>query len=579
MLTLQNFDKEMTGAILQRGREYFNDGNVVQLDETGDNTWAAEVEGSETYEVEVTLKNNSEIDDSSCNCPYDGSICKHQVATFFALREELKNKPKQKAKAAAKNVFDKLMAATTIEELRQFVKTQAAKNQKFKTEFELYFADKDDRVDVEAKYKGLLQKIIRNHTDRGYIDYRSSINLARDVDRLLHNGTDYLSKSNFREAFTLARVVLQQMMEVLTGADDSSGSLGGTVAEAINLLQKITEAAPTDMQEQVFHFLQTELVNKIYFEYGDYGYDLFHVYQTLAVGLRRDKEFMSFIDRLTASLRDKYDDYERDFFQKQKIEFLQQTGQTAAAEKLVQQNLSIVAVRQEEVEKAIAKKNFERAKQLIADGIRIAEKQSHPGTVSRWKEDLLRIAEKEKDKSAIRELSMYFAFDRGFSAEPFRKWKKTFTTDEWPEVIEAHIAAVARRITQDKRNGSNPQSMAQSLLYALGPLFIEEKYFDRLLQLVQQANNLDIMLRYHPYLAKQYPTEMLALYLPKLEAYGLQTSDRSGYTDLVTKMQLVIKDIPQGREEMLAIARRLREQFSVKPRRPAMLEELDKLLK
>ncbi|WP_257668840.1 hypothetical protein [Parapedobacter tibetensis] len=105
------------------------------------------------------------------------------------------------------------------------------------------------------------------------------------------------------------------------------------------------------------------------------------------------------------------------------------------------------------------------------------------------------------------------------------------------------------------------------LLRDLAAIFILEQYWERLLPLVQQENKLGTTLECHDQLAKRFPQEMLDLYLPQLEAYGLATSNRSEYTDLVRTMKQVIKTIPEGRDDVLAVARR-----------PAMLEELGKLV-
>lgn len=94
MLTLDNFEIQIASVIVQRGRGYYNNGSVISIEETDDNTWTAEVEGTQLYTVEVTLKNKT-ITDYSCDCPYDGGTCKHVVAVLFTLRDELGDKKKK----------------------------------------------------------------------------------------------------------------------------------------------------------------------------------------------------------------------------------------------------------------------------------------------------------------------------------------------------------------------------------------------------------------------------------------------------------------------------------------------------
>ena len=73
-----------------------------------------------------------------------------------------------------------------------------------------------------------------------------------------------------------------------------------------------------------------------------------------------------------------------------------------------------------------------------------------------------------------------------------------------------------------------------------------------------------------------YPSELLEMYLPALKLAGDKASSRGEYSDLVSKMKKVLKDIPEGKEKIIAIAQNLKQKY---PRRPAMIEELNKILK
>ena len=582
MLTLKNFEKQLDQVILQRGKKYYDQKAVVSIEESETDTWIAEVEGSETYSVEVTLKNSNEISEYFCDCPYDDA-CKHVVAVFFALRDEMKIQQSKPRETPKKDIFENLLQTISAKEYQDFVRRYALQNKNFKAEFELFFASKDSRIDVEKKYADLTGKIIRKYTEGGFIYYRSASGLSKEIDKLLAGGFANAAKNNFRDAFSLAKVVLKTMLEAITACDDSNGNLGGTIDNSINLIAAVAEAktAAPDMKEQVFNFLLTELSNKEYFNYGDFGYNLFFVFQNLAVQLNKSEAFLGFIDEQLPSLYGDYESYRKEYFQKSKIEFLKATGKAGEAERLIQQNLDIADIRQGEVNKSIDKKDFASAKKLIAGGIKIANEKNHPGTVDHWKKELLRVAVLEKDILTIRHYTKYFAFDRGFSKDYYQQWKHTFPVAEWKEVIESYIKKNIEKITHDWNQNKISYwrpTHHPPLLQNLAPVYIEEKYLDRLLALVQQENSLNTTLDYHTYLVKIYPKELLKLYLPAFEEYGMKSNGRSDYADLVSKMKKVIKDIPEGKEKILAIAQAFKDKFSYKPRRPAMIEELNKIL-
>ena len=71
--------------ILERGRAYFEEDRVSDLERTEDGCTAT-VEGTEEYEVEILLDGDS-IEDMICDCPYaeNGNACKHMAAVLFAV--------------------------------------------------------------------------------------------------------------------------------------------------------------------------------------------------------------------------------------------------------------------------------------------------------------------------------------------------------------------------------------------------------------------------------------------------------------------------------------------------------------
>lgn len=574
MLTLKNFDRQTDPTILGRGRDYYNSGAVVSLDEPEKDTWQAEVEGTETYETEVRLKTGNEVSDYSCNCPYEGDLCKHVVATLFAIRNETAKTGGAKERASKRAGFETLLGKLSLDDCRDFIQQYAAKHKDFKAGFELYFADKTEGVDAEKAYEKLVQNLIRNHSDRGFIDYRAGFSLSAEMQQLLQKGNVLLQKKAFNEAFALAKAVLKETVGVLGDSDDSAGKMGGAVSAAIHLLERLTDDrhTPQEIKESVFGFLKTALHDKTYFDFGDFGYEMFGFFERLALALNKPEEFLRFIDDTLPKLTGRYDDYRRNYLVSAKIDFLKGLGRAAEAEALVKQNLDVVEVRRTEVEKAIKKKDFAAAKELIAGGIKTAQKKGHPGTVSAWEKDLLRIAVLEKDTEAVRFYNKRFAFDGLFNREYYRQWKQTYPPGEWKGVIDAFI----EESTAGEKKRSTAQSLPQALLHRLAPVYIEEKYFDRLFLLVKAVNKFDTAWQYHEQLVKIYPAELLAIYLPALERKADAANQRSDYADLVQHMKKIAEDIPEATEKIKTLAQRLKEKY---PRRPAMAEELNKILR
>ncbi|MDR1676107.1 MAG: SWIM zinc finger family protein [Tannerella sp.] len=579
MFSIDNFDREIGAVIVRRGKDYFESGAVSALEEA-DSVWSAEVSGTDDYMVEVRLDDRGTVAGWSCDCPYDGSVCKHVAAVCFAIRKERGRGAHSSAKKTGDG-FAALLDQITRDEYKAFILRYAAADKDFKTKFELAFSDKSD-MDVGKKYGELIRKIIRRHSDRGFLDYRASARVSKETGQLIRDGQKMTVNRNFSGAVSLAEACLKELSEVIGESDDSDGELGSVMEEAIALLDTCARSddAAVGLKERIYTFLEAELQQDRYFDYGDFGYDMFAVFRNLAVQLSHTDEFSRFINGKMAKEQTAgsySDEYRREFFMKQQIDFYRETGREDVAEKLELKHLDIVDIRQQKVHQAIDRRDFRTAGQLINDGIRIAEGKNHSGTVVKWQKELLRIAVLKNDTDKIRQWSRHFAFDHGFSEEYYRQWKQTFSAAEWPAVLEKliadRIAAVDREFTS--RKTALFAHSRKEYHRDLAPVYIAEQMWDRLLLLEQSECSLDELLRYHSHLSKRYPAEMMEMYLPALAKQGEKVSDRRSYADLADCMQKVMRDIPEGKNRIKELARTL---IAKNPRRPAMIDELKQVL-
>jgi hypothetical protein len=578
MLTLRKFELQINDTLVRRGRDYYESAAVVNLEETEKGCWHAEVIGNNTYTVGIALFKKDQIKSYSCSCPYDGDICKHVLAVLFLLRDELMN-DSVSPKTLPGDDFDASLQKISLEEYQEFIQAYAAGDKKFKALFESRFADKDKDINPEERYTALLKSIIQHNSNGDFIDYRSVRTLTGEINALMDVGRQFVEKENFRGAFVVARPVLTEVIELLTYCDDSDGYIGDTINSAVKLIMDIAkaESVTLDLQEEIFDFVQAAISRSIYFEYGDFGYEMVNVYQLLALKLGRTEVYLNLINGLiTMAAADQYS-YRQDYFLVQKISFLKAVGNVTDAQTLVHQHLDIVDVRRGEVNSLIAQKDFSSAKKLIADGIELARKKGHRGTAADWQKELLHIAVLENDASMIRHYTKHFAFDDGFDPVYYNQWKNTFTIAEWEveieRYIEERIAAVEQQYQLDK--GKAWYSPYTLLLDLLAPVYIEEEYWDRLLALMREETDLDRLLQYHDYLVKRYPMQLLAIYLPAFERKGDIVGNRSQYADLAAKMKMVITTIPEGREGIIAVAQAINRKYS---RRPAMVKELNTVI-
>lgn len=353
MLTIDNFDTQLAKTEIKKGRHYFDQKAVLYAEPDSQGVWQAEVEGTETYSVEITL-DKQEIADSLCDCPVESQYCKHVIAVLFTIREELK-KPKPKpGREPKKLTIEGLLAKLTADEMRAFLLQIATSDKAFTSRLQLQFADKDERIDLAQQYTDLLKRAIRDNSDRGFVDYRATFKLAKEVDKVIGAGRALVNKGNFRDAITVGKVVATEMMEVVKACDDSAGNIGGTVMGGMNLLHEVakSEDLAPPLREQLYTWAAENLANKTFADYGDYDYSLLSITRTLAEKIAEPYQFLKLLDTMTNRYSDKHSSFYRDIFARRKIDFLRHLGRNAEADQLTEANLDVVEIRDKVLDQA-----------------------------------------------------------------------------------------------------------------------------------------------------------------------------------------------------------------------------------
>lgn len=581
-MTLQNFENEIDDTILERGKNYYNNEHVDYLEEVEKDFWVANVFGTEDYNVEIRMGSKKSITSVICDCPYDGgSVCKHIVAVLYAISKEIfieqpfKNSKKEPINKEKKMIFDTLLKKIKLEEYQDFVKQFSIKNKEFKEDFELYFSEKDDNFDLEKKYSDIIKRTIKKHTSKGFIDYSSSNKLGKELNSFLKTAKEHYLKNNYRDATILYQIIIKEVSKAFDYCDDSNGYVCDSVETSIQELNQMVNAPVSfDFKEKITEFLKEEVKNELYYDYGDFGYKLTETYEEFCIAVHKTEEFLEFLETKIQS--NKNDSYEKRYFIQTKISFLTRIGKKEQVQTLIEDNLTIPEIRKMEVDKMIKKQEYATAKKLIAEGIKIAETKNHSGTVSDWEKTLLEIAVLEKDVENERYFSRKFALGRGLNTIYYNQWKNTYSKEQWTKAIEELIAGITKTIKEKTQQNSffDKDILSSNLLYHLGPIYVQENYLDRLLLLVEAQEDISNVLSYYSHLKNEYPNELVNILIPLLENEGDRSTGRSEYKELARKMKSIIRDFPNDKARVIEIAKKLKEKY---PRRPAMLEELNKV--
>lgn len=128
------FEIEIERKILDRGFDYYENDNVIDVENLGDGEFSAIVEGSENYEVFVQI-NKGKVVEHSCDCPYDwGDVCKHVVAVLYYIRDaEIlgKDADKEGVKSKLQTIIDDM----SEQDIRDYILFYALRNRQFREDF------------------------------------------------------------------------------------------------------------------------------------------------------------------------------------------------------------------------------------------------------------------------------------------------------------------------------------------------------------------------------------------------------------------------------------------------------------
>ena len=258
-MNINNFENEIDKRILDRGYNYYMDGNIVKTYSHGGNEYVFEVQGSDDYQVVVKIDDRGEIIYSECDCPYDfGPVCKHQVAAYFELFVMLNrehNKLPLKKEAAKQLEIKEVLNNLSKEELIKIILDIVQKDKAFKNSLIVRYSKGDD-LQVLEKCKSLIESIVRKYAGReGFIPYRETNEFVSDMEDILEKARD---THDILLSLDIAFLLLNEAVEAFQYADDSNGDIGSLASETIELIGEIVEESSNqsiDLRKKIFNKL------------------------------------------------------------------------------------------------------------------------------------------------------------------------------------------------------------------------------------------------------------------------------------------------------------------------------------
>ena len=246
---MKNWNNLFKPWILARGQEYYECGQVVELEDDG-SVIRALVSGSRTYQVEIH-RNGDRVSRMSCDCPHaaGGENCKHMAAVLIAQDE----KPEQ-----SRLGWQTALAQMPEEQVRELPRSLAEGDGTLQARIVRMVSGPGSDP---AQWQDDLDQIISDHTDyHGWLDYEQVYGCMVEIAEYLEECLPpFLISGRVVDAAKLVMTVYGAAFG--QDMDDSDGGLTIVSEACQNALKQVLSLTDTQQERKIFCLLHEFMEN------------------------------------------------------------------------------------------------------------------------------------------------------------------------------------------------------------------------------------------------------------------------------------------------------------------------------
>lgn len=558
-MNLDNFEKEVDEMILLKGHEYYENGSVTEVKEIRKNEWSATVKGFNLYHLKITIK-EGEIIYSECSCLYDtGPVCKHEVALYYKIRDELagksdENSIEQTTEERLKELFQKMKK----EELLDIIIEQALNDDKFYN-YLLAQYEMPGKNESKEYYKKFIQSYLNAAMGRhGFIDYFHAHAAAEGASHLIEIANTEIEKKEYEKAVCITQSVVEEMVPSLDYSNDSSGYAELSIKKAFDVLHRVSEQElPDKLRLSLFNYCIKESEKKIYDDYGSWQYDFIEIAIKVSV---TEAEMKTLLDTLDSYIRTEIGENHSlnrlERFSTIKYKLLNKMGRKDEAEDFFISNLHFPDFRRKALSLAFEKMNYDRVIELALEGEKKDGDKNLHGLVREWKKWRFNAYTEKKDNEGIRKLSFDFLLNDN-DITFYEEYKKTFSDGKWEK------SYLALKTDLKEKAGNRFSSI-------LADILVKEKEFPLLLEMIKQHPGY--VSSYQGHFLNTHPEEIFNLHVINIRDEAALATDRKKYQSVCANIKNLTK--LGGKEQASQLVREFRNTYK---NRRAFQDELAKM--
>ena len=554
-----DFEELFDEKILKRGYNYYLEDAVHDVTRNG-NHYEGLVYGTEIYEVQIEIDDNGNVEDMDCDCPYaEENNCKHMVALLYYLE----NDGEIESKKAIRNTdnYDKILDKISENEIKEFVLEKIYENFDFQNEFRSHFVQYFEKTPKKVYEKRIAQSIYQAIGRKGFIEYNETYKFSNAMYDYIQEANNLIKHNEYQAPFWIASLILEELPDL--PIDDSDGTTSYVESECVEVIEKILEKCKNDsVIKEIFNWIIESIKNDTL---GDYSDGIEKVLDEHFIEDKFVNERLKIIDEKIQELEqqeDHYSEYKLEELIKTKIALLYQLGMDKEAIKTIKENIYYVPIRRMLIDIERKNENIDKVEKLLKEGMKIALKRGHYGTVTYYIEELLSIYKEQNQKEKYKNLleETLFKYSRG-SFKYYKKLKDLYTEEQWKNIRDNIIQTLENDGARYHRDD-------------LRQIYIEEQYYEKLYHSVMTTPLFEIVVEYEKYLKRDFEKQLLEEYQKIVNEKARFTGKRN-YED-VRKILQHMKTLKNGEK----LVGKMIEEYKIKyANRRLMLEELNKIRK
>ncbi|NBC66342.1 MAG: hypothetical protein GVY07_11905 [Bacteroidetes bacterium] len=566
LINPKQLENHFKPVILDRARHYFATDAIRNITLSENNTWMAEVQGTEVYLVTVKQE-NSELCECRCTCPYAlEDACKHIAAVLMEIENDEneiqtidEKTEEQPLPADSTGQLEKALDRSKKSQLAAFIRQIAEFEPQIENQFLSFMAASDPNAG-KAKFRKLIKSALAPARREGIMYSHEARQHLASVYKLLEKADNQKNAGSFRSVMDICQVVVEEMVPALQFIDDSNADVGDAIRWAINLLHDLAESTlDADAQKSFFKWSLKSLKDERYD-----GWDFHDDFMAMAVHLAKYDEQVQNAESVLDARIDEFSHKTSDWSSKYnlesavlwKVHLLKNNGRTEEADELMHRHRNLTRIRNEMIQTAWNRGELEKVKSLASNAIDTLGKDA-PGLISNWQEWLLKVSEAEGDENEI--IQRYEdLMNTNPRMEIYLKLKEMIPVDEWSSYLRDTLLPVLQ--TSYRGRSLKPE------------IFVQEKMWAELLEYLKKNPDLNLLRRYESFIKETALDEIFELYEQLIRQNLKHNTGRRYYREVCKTLNHVWQ--LGAKKEVEQLTRELSELYS---NRPAFLDEVNKL--